>query len=110
MVGGVVFDLDGLLRDLKGSTSTEAIFAPLRILVDVLDAVASLHPFAAIAIIPVKVIIELELNRRANDRRILTLVAQMAGMLQHLTTLPREKFNEEQAARVLPVLEAMEVT
>ncbi|KAF8318725.1 hypothetical protein DL93DRAFT_339692 [Clavulina sp. PMI_390] len=84
------FDLPGILHALATGAKASDVTTPLKTLMSVLDSVSSVHPWIGVAVLPFKAILQLELNRRANDRRVLALISQMADMLQHLKELPRK--------------------
>lgn len=103
------FDFDSVLRDIAKGASSADIFPPLRAFLGTLEALTAVHPFIGIAVLPFKAIVKLELNRRQNDRRILTLIGQMADMMQHLGELPREQINEVQTMQLDSILAGMKV-
>jgi hypothetical protein len=104
------FDLNGTLKIIANGGSASDVMAPLRIFLQSLDAVATTHPFVGIAILPFRAILKLELNRRANDRRILTLISQMADMMRYLKYLPDKQIAEEHTALFDDVLAQMKVS
>ncbi|KAI0759985.1 hypothetical protein BD413DRAFT_266792 [Trametes elegans] len=58
-----------------------------------LDAVAQVHPFVAIAVGAFKVVIELEVKRRDNDKKINLLFLEMRNMMAVLTQLQSVRAN-----------------
>lgn len=85
------FDLAGALKKVADASSAQDVLAPLRSVLSSLEALTKVHPFLAIAVIPFKAIVSLELKRRENDRRILVVITQMADMMSHLSTLPAQQ-------------------
>lgn len=81
------YDLSNTIRLVGDASSTEDILAPLRVLLNSLEHLAKVHPFLAVAVIPFKAVVALEVKRRENDRRVLVVIAQMADMLSHLGAL-----------------------
>ena len=104
-----IFDLNGTLKVIANGGSASDVIAPLSIFLQSLDVVATTHPFVGIAVLPFRVIVKLELNRRANDRRILTLISQMADMMQYLKQMPTKRISKDHAAPVDNVLTSMRV-
>lgn len=103
------FELRSVLSSVANGASASEVMAPLKGVMDALEALTAVHPFIAVAVLPFKAIIKLELNRRANDRRILTLIGQMADMMQHLKELPREQLQESQTMLFDEILANMKV-
>ena len=103
------FDLNSVLRAIANGDSASDVMAPLNFFLQSLDVVATIHPFVGIAVLPFRAIVQLELNRRENDRRILTLVSQMADMMQCLGNLPHKRLAEGHAASFDGILAEMKV-
>lgn len=103
------FDLGAALQSLKTGTSAVEAMAPLKGVMSVLEGVVAIHPFIAVAVLPFQAVLKLELNRRKNDRRIITLISQIADMMQHLRELPSEKLEDSQNAHFKEILESMKV-
>lgn len=104
------FDLNGILKVIAGGGTSSDVMAPLRVFLQSLDMVAGTHPFVGIAVLPFRAIVKLELDRRANDRRILTLVSQMADMMQYLKRLPDKRMVDDHVALFDEVLANMKVS
>ena len=92
------FDLNSVLGVIANGGSASDVMAPLNLFLQFLDVVATIHPFVAVVVIPFRAIVQFELTRRGNDRRILTLVSQMADMIQCLRSLPNKPIAEGHAA------------
>ncbi|PIL33406.1 hypothetical protein GSI_04028 [Ganoderma sinense ZZ0214-1] len=75
--GGVNLLLDGV----------NSLVHSLPPLVKALDAVAQIHPFIAIAVGAFKVVIELEIKRRDNDKKVNLLFLEMRNMMSVLLEL-----------------------
>ncbi|KAI0666566.1 hypothetical protein C8Q78DRAFT_1107669 [Trametes maxima] len=56
-------------------------------LIKALDEVAKLHPFIGIAVGAFRIVVELDLKRRDNDKKIATLFLQMTDMMEALLQL-----------------------
>ncbi|THG96375.1 hypothetical protein EW026_g5444 [Hermanssonia centrifuga] len=56
-------------------------------LLQVLDAVAELHPFISVAALPFKAAIKIVLNKKANDKSVLVLFVEMSDMMSSLVLL-----------------------
>jgi len=103
------FDLNAILQVITDGGSASDVMAPLRIFLQSLEFVATTHPFVGIAVLPFRAIVKLELDRRANDRRILTLISHMADMMQNLKHLPNKKIAEEHATLLEDILARIKV-
>ena len=79
------------LKKVADASSAQDVLAPLRSVLSSLEALTKVHPFLAIAVIPFKAVVSLELKRRENDRRILVVITQMTDMMSHLSTLPAQQ-------------------
>ncbi|KAM5542913.1 hypothetical protein V8D89_003297, partial [Ganoderma adspersum] len=81
---------DGVSLLLDGVNSLVRSLPPL---VKALDAVAQLHPFIAIAVGAFKVVIELEIKRRDNDKKVNLLFLEMKNMMSVLLQLQGVRAN-----------------
>ncbi|OJT10257.1 hypothetical protein TRAPUB_13211 [Trametes pubescens] len=68
-------------------TSVNALVNSLPGLVKALDEVAKLHPFIGIAVGAFRIVVELDLKRRDNDKKIAALFLQMKDMMEALLQL-----------------------
>ncbi|KIJ51711.1 hypothetical protein M422DRAFT_244046 [Sphaerobolus stellatus SS14] len=59
-----------------------------------LDELGKLHPFVAVAVIPFKAAITLEIKRKENDKKVLVLFVQMSEMMKTLRVLESIKPEE----------------
>lgn len=106
------FNLTSTLQLIANSdsSSAQAILAPIQLLIGSLDALSQVHPFLAVALLPFKAVVTLELKRRENDRRILALIAQMADVMSCLKDLPRRSVQSQEESTLEDILIAIQVS
>ncbi|KAF8310377.1 hypothetical protein DL93DRAFT_2084553 [Clavulina sp. PMI_390] len=98
------YDLHDALKKAADSSSAQEVLAPLRTVLGSLEVLTKVHPFLALAVIPFKAVVSLEIKRRENDRRILVVISQMGDMMSHLCALPQQQVTSFQHSQLQEVL------
>ncbi|KAG9025099.1 hypothetical protein FRB95_010572 [Tulasnella sp. JGI-2019a] len=75
------------IMSVLSSNKVGDIAAPLQQALNALDSLQSIHPFIAVAVVAVKAVVNLELKRRANDKRIGAVYAAILDMFSVLFEL-----------------------
>ncbi|KAG1762414.1 hypothetical protein EDD22DRAFT_847097 [Suillus occidentalis] len=67
--------------------STSGFLSETKMVVDALDSFRKIHPLLDVAIIAFKVVVNLEITRRENDRKVLSTISQASDMMNKLHLL-----------------------
>ncbi|KZV97946.1 hypothetical protein EXIGLDRAFT_763988 [Exidia glandulosa HHB12029] len=79
------FDAFGSLVAGELSTkTTDAVLDVTKKVMGALDCVKQVHPFIQVAVLAFKVVIDFEIRRRENDKRVSALIVQGADMMIEL--------------------------
>lgn len=81
------FNISDSLSAISTAGKAASATAPLQAILNVLEPLTMVHPFVAVALLPFKAVVSLELSRRQNDRRAMVLISQMADLLRHFARL-----------------------
>ncbi|EIN06857.1 hypothetical protein PUNSTDRAFT_136685 [Punctularia strigosozonata HHB-11173 SS5] len=71
-----------------------------KVLVDALNELSTAHPFIRVAFLAFKAVIELDIKRRENDKRILALRYQMQDMIIYQVAIPQETIEQRLSKRM----------
>ncbi|TBU26461.1 hypothetical protein BD311DRAFT_779599 [Dichomitus squalens] len=77
------------------ANNTNAFFDRMPMLMKALDSIARVHAFTGVAILTFKVVYELELKRRDNNKKVLAVYGEMSDMMAALVQLHTIKSEDE---------------
>ncbi|KAG1736406.1 uncharacterized protein EDB91DRAFT_504650 [Suillus paluster] len=77
---------DAMVVDISKKNATDFL-GEAKKLMDALDVLQQVHPFVGVAILAFKAVVNLELTRRENDRRVGLMIAQASDMMTMLLQL-----------------------